>query len=1099
MAVDPAGADPHPSVASAEREMRPASSPSPRSYTPRHLADKILKTRAAVEGERKQVTVLFADVKESMNLAESVDAETWHGILDGFFSILSSGVHRFEGTINQYTGDGIMALFGAPIAHEDHAHRACYAALLLSDELARYADELRRRHGLNFSVRMGVNSGEVIVGKIGDDLRMDYTAQGHTVGLAARVEQLAAPNKAYLTEHTATLVDGYFRLRDLGDFALKGVRDEMRVYELEGVGSARTRLDVSRSRGFSRFVGRDREMAKLDRALERVAAGESQVVSVVAEAGAGKSRLCYEFAQRCRAHGIDVLEAHCVAHGQMIPYLPVLELFRGYFGVSEQDGDQVVREKIAGRLLLLSESFKDTLPYMFDFLGVADRARPAPPLEPQVWRKLLSGGVRKILECSEEQKPAVILFEDLHWIDGASDGFLSDMIGMLDATRELVLVNTRPGYEAAWMDAPWHTSIRLEPLGEEAIAALLRDLLGNDTSVRGLADRIGRDTAGNPFFVEEVVRELIESGTLEGTRGAYRLANPYGAVRIPSTVQSLLAARIDRLGERDKHVLETAAVIGKEFSERLLRACTGLADGELEAALAALDEASFIDQIQVYPQPEYAFHHPITQEVAYRAQLADRRSAVHRRVATALEEECTGKSDENAALLAHHWDGAGELLPAVTWSRRAAEWAATRDLSEARRHWRKVRDLLDGCADCPQSLGLAIASREALIEVGWKLGSTLDEARALFDEGRALAERAGDRLALARLEAALAMAELFAGEVERGLEDLEHAAMTAADTDDATFEMQMHMRLAYINLLAGRIAESLRHSDSVSAALGSAAEAHVSDGLTARSDTAATSLVAYRGFRALPLIYQGELEAASALLRDSILALSGVDEDRPNRCTMHGFMVTLAWFVGDADLAVNHARQQLALAEQLGTPTLLSGALDSMGVAFVMTGHNADALEMAERALTVARDTGTLLQSEAVFMTNLAAAHLGAGDAETATGRAREAVQVAMRRATPLFECRARLVLARALLASDPPSADEAEQALTAALGIVERTGARGYEPFLRVELARAAALRGDVTASRRERADAARLFRKHGASAYADRIRIADEQAAAV
>jgi class 3 adenylate cyclase len=335
------------------------------------------------------VTVLFADVKGSMDLAEQVDPEEWHKIMDRFFAILSDGVHRFEGTINQYTGDGIMALFGAPIAHEDHAQRACYAALHLKDELRRYAEDLKRSRGLSFSVRMGLNSGEVVVGKIGDDLRMDYTAQGQTVGLAARMERLAAPGSAYLTEHTAKLVSGFFQLRDLGPFEIKGMRDPVRVHELEGVGRMRTRLEVSHARGFSKFVGRQSEMAALEAALEQATSGNAQVLGVVAGPGTGKSRLCYEFAERCRARGIVVYEAHGLSHTKLVPFYPILELLRAVFRIAEQDGNEAAREKIAGRMLLLDETLADGLPLMFDFLGVPDPDRPSPPLGPEARRRQL--------------------------------------------------------------------------------------------------------------------------------------------------------------------------------------------------------------------------------------------------------------------------------------------------------------------------------------------------------------------------------------------------------------------------------------------------------------------------------------------------------------------------------------------------------------------------------------------------------------------------------------------------------------------------------------------------------------------------------------
>jgi len=355
--------------------------PHPRSYTPQHLAEKILNSRSALEGERKQVTVLFADVKGSMELGEKVDPEEWYRIMDRFFQILSDGVHRFEGTVDKFTGDGIMAIFGAPIAHEDHARRACYTALHLRDELRRYAEELKRTRGLSFSVRMGLNSGEVVVGTIGDDLKMVYTAHGNTVGLGQRMEQLATPDQVYLTEHSTKLVSGFFRLRDLGPFELKGVSAPVRVYELEGVGTLHTPLEVSRSRGFSRFVGRADEMAALEAALARAVEGSGQVVGVVADPGLGKSRLCFEFVERCRARGITVYEAHGISHGKLIPFLPILELFRGFFRITEQDSAEAAHEKIAGRMLLLDEALRDALPLLFDFLGVPDPERPVPQMD----------------------------------------------------------------------------------------------------------------------------------------------------------------------------------------------------------------------------------------------------------------------------------------------------------------------------------------------------------------------------------------------------------------------------------------------------------------------------------------------------------------------------------------------------------------------------------------------------------------------------------------------------------------------------------------------------------------------------------------------
>src|SRR3984893_6110765 len=548
----------------------PTSERDPRAHTPEHLAEKIRTGRASLEGERKQVTVLFADVMGSMELAERSDPEQWRQIMERFFSILCEGVHRFEGTVDKFTGDGIMALFGAPIAHEDHAQRACYAALHLQEELASYAAELRRGQGLSFSVRMGLNSGEVVVGAIGEHLAMDYTAIGHTVGLAQRMEQLAEPGKAYLTEHTASLAEGYLALTDLGEFQVKGASRALGVHELTGVGAARGRLDVSRARGFSRFVGRDEERRMRESAREQALAGQPQVIGIVGEAGVGKSRLCDMFARRCRAKGIPVYHTSGQAHAKSIPLMPVLQIMRSYFDVTDLDSHQTARERIAGKLLLLDESFGEDLPLIFDFLAVPDLERPSPRMDPEARQRQLLGITKRLVRAQSAREPGVTVFEDLHWLDPASEAFVANHVEASQGTRGLSILNFRPEYQAPWMSKSYYRQIALAPLGPEAIEEMLRDLLGSDPSLDGLPDLVRERTAGNPFFIEEVVQSLVEAGSLEGERGAYRLVRPVEAAAVPASVQAVLSARIDRLAEREKAVLQSAAVIGKECSGPVL-------------------------------------------------------------------------------------------------------------------------------------------------------------------------------------------------------------------------------------------------------------------------------------------------------------------------------------------------------------------------------------------------------------------------------------------------------------------------------------------------------------------------------------------------
>ena len=644
----------------APRRMAP-----PAIATPGHLADKIRRGRGMLEGERKLVTVLFADVVHSMELAEGVDAEEWHRVLDRFFQILAAGIHRFEGTINQFTGDGVMALFGAPIAHEDHARRACHAALDLIGALGDYASTLATR-GLAFAVRIGLNSGEVVLGRIGDDLRMEYTALGHTVGLAARVEQMAAPGSVYVTEHTAHLVEGFFTLHDRGTPPMKGVSAPVRIYELVGPGALRTRLDVSRRRGFSRLVGRESELAKLWRLLEDALAANGQVVGVVGDAGVGKSRVCFEFVERCRAQGIAVHEAHCPAHGATVPLLPIRELVRSCLGLAGDDTDS--GRDVCDRLAALGSSPTDAS-LVLDLLGLPGDGAPASAADRAARLAALVAGLVRTLAA---EQPLVLLLDDIHWIDGASEAVLREIAMAASGMRMLVVTNFRGGYDATWMEEAHCGRLPLTPLGPDASQALLAELLGADVSVAGLLEVIRERTGGNPFFIEEVVRALAASGTLAGRPGAYRLAAPVETLAIPATVQSLLGARIDRLGTDAKDVLQVASVIGKQFDEPLLRAVVTCGDRALAAALGILEEAELVHVVPGHAGSRYAFRHPLTQEVAYHGQLNDRRASLHATVATALERLMADRLGEHAALIAHHWQAAGMRYEAARWTQRAA-------------------------------------------------------------------------------------------------------------------------------------------------------------------------------------------------------------------------------------------------------------------------------------------------------------------------------------------------------------------------------------------------------------------------------------------
>jgi len=1064
----------------------------PRAFTPAHLAEKILGARADLDGERKQVTVLFADVIGSMDLAESVDPERWQQIMDRLFALLCEGVHRFEGAVNKFTGDGVMALFGAPIAHEDHARRACYAALALGDRLAAYSAELRREEGLNFSVRMGLNSGEVVVGTIGDDLRLDYTAIGHTVGLAQRMEALAEPGRAYLTYNTAQLVSGFFQLEDLGPFTLKGVREPVYVSALAGVGAIRTRLEVSAARGFSRFVGRHDELATLEASLARALEGHGQVVGVVGEPGLGKSRLCYELAERARAQGIAVFEGHGVAHGKRIPMLPILELCRHSIGVTEQDSDQGAREKIAGRLLLLDEVFRDDLPLIFDFLGVPDPERPAPQIDPEARQRQLFAFGKRLVQARSRREPAIYLLEDLHWFDEASEAFLANSVEAVGGTRTLLLTNFRPEFHAAWMQKSYYQQLPLLPLGPEAIDELLHDLLGTDDSLQELAGRIRERTGGNPFFVEEVLQSLVESGNLAGERGVYRMVGRVEEVAIPPTVQAVLAARIDRLDERDKQVLQTAAVIGRDFPEPVLRRVSQVSDGELAAAISALTGSEFLYEQALYPEAEYAFKHPLTQEVAYGSQLSARRAQVHGAVARAIVELYPDKLDERAALLAHHFEHAEERLEAARWYRRAAEWAGPVHPADAMRHWRNVRELAQGLPESAETTELGVVACAHILQFAWRVGISEGEAREVFEAGKELANRSGDIQVAARVIYSYATTVGLIGNLDEAIRQVEDAGRLADRIEDPELRIGLKNR-AYWDFLAGDLRLALAHGEAT-------IEASGDDVMVGRSLTGFSPHIWNVMFRGNVLPLMGRIEEGTAEYeRAQQLAREHGEVEIVGWA--RGAYAWIAWLTADGETGVQRARQGLEMAERLGSSFSRVIAYMQLARSALTARDWEETAVAASEALKIARVTGAGLTSDGAILSLLAEAHLGRGELDLARSMAEEALAASRRRHTPLDEVFSQLALARVLLRADSAASDRAiAKCLARALALVEETGAAALEPFVRVELAELARARGEDELATSELREAHRLFTAIGAPLRAAEIaaEIAADPAAA-
>ena len=695
----------------------------PLTYTPKHLAERILTAKAALEGERKQVTVLFADLKGSMELLTDRDPEEARKILDPVLAHMMDAVHRYEGTVNQVMGDGIMALFGAPIAHEDHAVRACYAALRMQESVNRYAEEARRAHGVTVQIRVGLNSGEVVVRAIGNDLHMDYTAVGETTHLAARMEQAARPGTVLIAPATLDLVEGFVAVKSLGPVPVKGRTEPVEVYELSGIGPARTRLQAAARRGLTRFIGRDAEIEVLRRSLERAGAGHGQAVAIVGEAGVGKSRLIWEFTRSPRTHGWLVLQSGSVSYGKATPYLPVIELLKTYLSIQDRDDQREIRERVAGKLVTLDRTLEPFLTPLLALLDVPVDDAAWGTLDPPQRRQRTLDAVKRLLLRESLVQPLLLLCEDLHWIDSESQALLDGLIESLPTARILLVVSYRPEYQHAWGSKTYYTQLRIDPFPPDGAEELLTALLGQDESLETLKRVLIERTQGNPFFLEETVQTLVETRMLVGDRGAYRITKAPEAWQIPPTIQAILAARIDRLPPEVKPLLQAASVIGKEAPFTLLQAIADVPEESLRRGLTNLQAAEFLYETSVFPDPEYTFKHALTHEVAYASVLHDRRRALHARIVEAIEAFYPDRLAEQVERLAHHAFRGEVWEKAVTYLRQAGAKALAHSAYREAVSWFEqalaaLHPLPDTRPKVERAIDLRLDLRQALFPLG---------------------------------------------------------------------------------------------------------------------------------------------------------------------------------------------------------------------------------------------------------------------------------------------------------------------------------------------------------------------------------------------
>ncbi len=1043
------------------------------SHTPKHLAEKILRSKSALEGERKLVTVLFADLKGSMELLADADPEDARKVLDPVLEHMMEAVHRYEGTVNQVMGDGIMALFGAPIALEDHAVRACYAALRMQEMVKRYADEVHRSLGIPLQIRVGLNSGEVLVRSIGSDLHMDYSAVGQTTHIAARMEQMALPGTILIPPETLRLAEDYVVVKPLGPRPVKGMTAPIEVYEVVGAETVRSRLYAAAARGLTRFVGRDGELEQLRQALELARGGQGQVVGVVGEPGVGKSRLYWEFTHSHRTEGWLMVESGSVSYGKATAYLPVIELLKTYFQIEPRDEARKIREKVTGKVLALDRALEPSLPAYLTLLDVASEDPQWERLDPPQRRQRTLDGVKRLLLKESQLQPILVMFEDLHWIDSETQALLDSLVESLPTARLLLLVNYRPEYQHAWASKTTYRQIRIDALPPESADALLQALLGTDATLAPLKRLLIEQTEGNPFFLEESVRTLVETQAFTGERGAYRLLKPVEGLEIPATAKAILAARIDRLAPEDKRLLQAASVIGKDVPFALLQAIADEPEDRLRQGLGQLQAGEFLYEARLFPDLEYTFKHALTHDVSYQSLLQDRRHDLHRRIMQAIEQLAPDRLTENVERLAHHafhgevWD------KALTYLRQAGAKAFARSANrEAVTYFEQTLSALSRLPETRATIEQAIDLR---FELRASLFALMDLEKGFhyIREAEQLARSIDDQHRLARVSVVTSHHLLVSGNAQDARSFSQGAHAIAQSLGDLPLQVAANL---YCGATCNAVGE-LRQ-----------AKEHLERTLQLLPGTSIRERFGLHGFPAalvghyLPwtLAELGEFDAAIAHAKDAIEVAESVD---------HAYSVAVAhWGLayayvhrGELDAARRLLERTLALCREWTIPILLQISTGLQGIAIARSGQVAEGIAVlreATESVKQAIGTGTYNTLHVLW---LGEAYARGQQYEDATRAAGQALALARQFNHSVVEAWALQLLGETALRSAPNQLARAEDPLRQALALGQKLGMRPLIARCHADLARLHRLSDRGTEADEHVQSATTLYREMG------------------
>jgi predicted ATPase/class 3 adenylate cyclase len=1011
----------------------PLQTQAPLAYTPKHLAEKILTSRSALEGERKQVTVLFADVAGFTTLAEQLDPEIVHDMINRCFERITAEVHRFEGTINQYTGDGVMALFGAPIAHEDSPRRAVHAALGIQRAIRDVAQALQAERGLSLQMRIGVHTGLVVVGKIGDDLRMDYTAVGDTTNLAARLQQMAQPGSVLISAATQQHVAGFFETRALGELQVKG-RAPVQTFEVLRPRGRRTRFDVAVERGLTPLVGRERELATLRERFREVKAGRGQVVGIAGEAGIGKSRLVLEFRRALAQAGEAVtwLEGHCISFGQASPFLPLIELLRENFQIDEVDGEPEIIAKVEQDMRRMGE-LEASIPAIRSLLSV-DPGDPAlAAMEGAARRRHLFAALRALSLRGARLRPLVLVVEDLHWIDTSSEEFLTFMLDAVAGVPLLLLVTYRIGYTPPFGSRSFSTTLTLHSFSEAETLAMAGQVLGMTQFPPELQTALMDKAEGVPLFIEEVTRTLLDLGVLQREDGGYRLVKSLGEVHVPETIQGIIMARLDRLGDDGKRTVQLASVIGRQFLVRLLARVAGLSE-RLEGLLRELQALELIYEQGLLPEPAYIFKHAVIQDVAYNSLLIQRRKALHRAVGEAIEELYQDRLEEHYTELAHHFTQGEVWDKALGYLRHAGARAAAHSANhEAVAYLEQALAALQHLPESPdtlaQAIDLRIDLRQALYPLG-EFGRVLDYLR----EAEALATALGDQHRLGWVCACLTNHFFLIGHQDRAVACGQRALAVAEAGVDLALQVEASYRLGQAYLALADYGRAIPCFERNVRCL----EGELS---RERFGLSGFPAVLSREWLVWIMAEQGAFAKGRELGDDMVRLAEAIG---------HPFSLSSAYMTvghlclrqGDLDKAIAVLERSLDVCRVWHLSLVFPFTASSLGAAYALAGRLAEALPLLAQAVERAAAMQlTVIQSH--WITQLSEGSLLASRMEEALTQARRALELARAHQERGHEAWVHRLLGDLHAHRHPPEVEQAEASYQQSLALAEELGMR--------------------------------------------------------